>query len=155
MSATPHRAKASTRTPMMTEATQDLEAARSCWSIAKTKWPRRAADDRERPGMRQDFLKMGAELQGIKHAYVVGGQLEDERTEGRSGRNPGAEAWPGRDAAAGRYPCLSAGHADRGSCASGRRWAGRNRRSGLSSAALGRVYRGYFGGNASRCGCDG
>src|SRR4029077_9215311 len=35
MSATPHRAKASTRTPIMTEATQDLEAERSCCSMAK------------------------------------------------------------------------------------------------------------------------
>src|SRR5258706_4423546 len=35
MSATPHRAKASTRTPIMTEATQDLEAERSCCSMAE------------------------------------------------------------------------------------------------------------------------
>src|SRR5580765_4409710 len=85
MSATPHRAKASTRTPMMTEATQDLEAARSCCSMAKPnglEGPRMIGRGR---GRGKTFSKVGAQLQGIKHAHVVSRQLEDERAQSLPG----------------------------------------------------------------------
>src|SRR5258706_12921401 len=96
MSATPHRAKASTRTPIMTEATQDLEAERSCWSMAKPnglEGPRMIGRGQ---GRGKAFSKWEPSPKvSSKYANAVGRQLEDERAEGLSGGNPRAHAGPG------------------------------------------------------------